>query len=128
MLRMFLDKKSSKYFLRKTSSNLTRHLQGADPRGGGSGGEGVGGGVAIFLSTVVTFVKVLKQAPVATSYMLTRLETFQPQGGESFYSTAVTFVKVFEAVGIRVNIAIFSKLLKILSKKYIIITVQKGVT
>jgi hypothetical protein len=44
----------------------------------------------------VTFVKVLKHAPVATSYMLTRLETFQPQGGESFCSTAVTFVKVLK--------------------------------
>jgi hypothetical protein len=52
------------------------------------------------LSTAVTFVKVLKQAPVATSFMLTRLETFQPQGGESFYSTAVTLVKVLKQWGL----------------------------
>jgi hypothetical protein len=32
--------------------------------------------------------------------MLTRLETFQPQGGESFYSTAVTFVKVLKQWGL----------------------------
>jgi hypothetical protein len=32
----------------------------------------------------VTFVKVLKQAQVPTSYMLTRLETFQPQRGGIF--------------------------------------------
>jgi hypothetical protein len=54
----------------------------------------------IFLSTAMTFVKVLKQAPVATYFMLTRLETFQPQGGESFYSTAVTFVKVLKQCGL----------------------------
>jgi hypothetical protein len=46
------------------------------------------------------FVKVLKQAPVPTSYMLTRLETFQPQGGESFYFTAMAFVKVLKQWGL----------------------------
>jgi hypothetical protein len=55
----------------------------------------------------VTFVKVLKQAPVPTSYMLTRLETFQPQGGGSFYSTAVTFVKVLKQWGLGLRLCFF---------------------
>jgi hypothetical protein len=68
----------------------------------------------MFLATAVTFVKVLKQAPVATSYMLTRLETFQPQGGEeSFYSTAVAFVKVLKQWGLGLNMSNNSLLLLI---------------
>jgi hypothetical protein len=43
--------------------------------------------------------------------MLTRLETFQPQGGESFYSTAVTFVKVLKqwGLGLKSNISANTK-------------------
>jgi hypothetical protein len=54
----------------------------------------------IFLSTALSLVNFLK---VASPYTPTRLETFQPQGGESFYSTAVTFIKVLKQWGLELK-------------------------